>query len=155
MRADWLATMPHLVARSTSNRGIFDGRDGTEADLIRFWFRFQSDAAKIQIPLRVVWGFRTHEEQTALLARGVTRAKAGQSAHNYGRALDIIHMTRAWDGMPSEGWEILGIIGKEAARKVDVQVEWGGDWQREKRGGLGWDPAHWQLKHWRSNPFPI
>lgn len=151
MGAAWLAGSQELVKLSTVNRGVFDGREGTDCELLRWWFKFQTDAAKMGIPLRVVWGVRDRAQQTELFNKGHSKARFGQSAHNYGLALDVIHMARAWDGMPSEGWEILGKLGFEAARKIGLKVEWGGDWGRtDKR--LGWDPAHWQVANWRKHP---
>lgn len=52
------------------------------------------------IKLRVVQGLRTFDEQAALYAQGrtapgqvVTNAKAGQSYHNYGLAIDLVEIT--------------------------------------------------------------
>lgn len=57
-------------------------------------------------------GYRSHERQTLLYAQGrtttgkvVTWAKAGDSLHQYGLAVDIV-----FDGLPQEGiqWDWLG-----------------------------------------------
>lgn len=145
MIASQLSEGAGLVARSTLNRGIFPGEERTHCDLKKWWFRFQADAARINIPLRVVWGYRTWEQQQELHAKGVG-APPGKSAHNFGMALDIIHMRRAWEHMPPEGWRILGAIGQEAARKQGLDIQWG----LFRKNGVHWDQAHWQIKDWRS-----
>lgn len=137
-----LAEKKSLVMKSTNNRGIFSGSALTDHDLKKFWFGFQKYAAKMDVPLRVVWGYRTGEQQRVLYDRGVG-APPGKSAHNYGLAVDIIHMRRAWENMPNDGWRLLGGIGKEVARRQNLKITWGGDFKSR------WDPAHWELTGWK------
>lgn len=66
---------------------------------------------------------RTEAEQTALYAQGrtapghvVTNAKAGQSAHNYGLAIDIVPMVNGkpdWNGLDPI-WKQIGELGEAA-----------------------------------------
>lgn len=66
---------------------------------------------------------RTDAEQTALYARGrttpgriVTRAKAGQSAHNYGLAIDVVPMVNGkpdWEEADPV-WKTIGQLGQAA-----------------------------------------
>ena len=76
-------------------------------------------------------GFRSFAEQDYLYQQGrtrwgpiVTNAKAGESLHNYGVAVDIVFLV---NGHPSwsnrHPWKLLGTVGKEAG------FEWGGDWE--------------------------
>ena len=74
-------------------------------------------------------------------AAGTTKARAWESPHNYGLAVDIIHGTKAWD-LTRKQWEIVGHMGKEVAAQLGVKVVWGGDWKF-------YDPAHWELANWR------
>ncbi len=74
---------------------------------------------------------RTLSEQEALYAQGrttpgkiVTRAKPGQSAHNYGLAVDCVPMIAgkpAWDSKHI-AWQHYGNIVRA------VGLEWAGDW---------------------------
>ena len=67
-------------------------------------------------------------EQTELYAKGrttpgqiVTNAKAGESYHNYGLALDVVEIDdgiAVWD----TDWSGISEIGKRNG------FEWGGDW---------------------------
>jgi len=84
---------------------------------------------------------RSNERQRELKAKGVSKAGPGASPHNYGLAVDIVHLTRLWD-LTEKEWDLIGTIGKEVARKMNLKVEWGGDWNF-------YDPAHWEIRDWR------
>lgn len=105
---------------------------------------------------RIAFGLRTFAEQDALYAQGrtklydakgnrlgvVTKAKGGQSIHNYGLALDIVlikdNNTASWednidfdkDGK-SDWMEVVNILKANG-------WEWGGDWKSFK------DKPHFQ-----------
>jgi peptidoglycan L-alanyl-D-glutamate endopeptidase CwlK len=83
--------------------------------------------------VEVVQGWRTFAEQDALFAQGrtrpgpvVTRARGGQSNHNYGLAVDVVPFN---NGQPN--WNapmgVWAIIGNEAEK---MGLEWGGDWRK-------------------------
>jgi peptidoglycan L-alanyl-D-glutamate endopeptidase CwlK len=85
------------------------------------------------LQIEVVQGLRTFAEQDALFAQGrsrpgpiVTRARGGQSNHNYGLAVDVVPFN---NGQPN--WNApLGVwttIGSEAEK---MGMEWGGDWKK-------------------------
>jgi peptidoglycan LD-endopeptidase CwlK len=85
------------------------------------------------LQVEVVQGLRTFAEQDSLFAQGrtkpgpvVTRARGGQSNHNYGLAVDLVPFT---NGQPN--WNApLGVwttIGSEAEK---LGMEWGGDWKK-------------------------
>jgi len=92
--------------------------------------------AQSGLAIMVTEGLRTWEEQDALYAKGrtvppigkkywVTKAKGGQSFHNFGLAFDIvvldaIHKDEWDDSHP--GWAAAAQIGKQ------LGLEWGGDW---------------------------
>jgi hypothetical protein len=97
---------------------------------------FNTSEAFGDAPIRVVSGFRTFAEQDALYAQGrttpgniVTPARGGESAHNYGLAVDIMR------------------IGDELYNPAPITVEtfkrfgfvWGGDWPGKKN-----DPPHFE-----------
>ena len=88
-------------------------------------------AAKAKgIDLLVTSTYRDNESQNALYAQGrtapgaiVTRAKAGQSWHNYRCALDVVPLVNGkaiWDDPAL--WKQVGEIGKSCG------LEWAGDW---------------------------
>ena len=92
-------------------------------------------AAKAKgIDLLVTSTYRDNESQDALYAQGrttpgniVTRAKAGQSWHNWRCALDVVPLVNGkaiWDDQAL--WKQVGEIGKSCG------LEWAGDWKTFK-----------------------
>ncbi|BBQ08178.1 M15 family metallopeptidase [Elizabethkingia sp. HX WHF] len=112
--------------------------------------------------VRIAQGLRTNQEQTALYAQGrttkgpnvsaskplggtVTNAKAGQSIHNYGLAVDIVLIIdgkeASWD--TKKDWDGDGIADWYECVEVFKANgwDWGGNWRTfkdlphfEKRG---------------------
>ena len=100
---------------------------------------------------RFAFVLRTFAEQTALFNKKpkVTNAKAGQSYHNYGLAVDIVLIIdgkevsydrlKDYDGGKMADWlEIVSIFKKHG-------WEWGGDWDSlkdyphfQKTFGMNW-----------------
>lgn len=92
------------------------------------------DKAKSEgIDLRLTFGIRTFEEQQALYDQGrskpgkiVTKAKPGQSFHNYGLAIDVCPFENGKLNWDSKQWSKIAEIGKS------IGFQWGGDWQNFK-----------------------
>jgi peptidoglycan LD-endopeptidase CwlK len=104
-----------------------------------------------RMKVRFTWTLRTLQEQALLYAQGRTRpgkvvtwAKAGESWHNYGLAVDICLMDSVGK---MASWDTKTDF--DADKKADwmecVEVfkakgwEWGGDWPQGKR-----DAPHFQ-----------
>lgn len=106
--------------------------------------------------LLVVSGLRTADEQNALYAQGrtapgsrVTNAKAGQSMHNYGLAVDVVPYLTGSSGKLN--WRANTMQFKEMVSALKAQgLTWGGDWQ----GTLG-DFDHFQLNKLPSSPSKV
>jgi peptidoglycan L-alanyl-D-glutamate endopeptidase CwlK len=83
------------------------------------------------IDLLITCTYRSPEEQDALYAQGrtkpgniVTRAKGGQSMHQYRIAYDCVPIRNGkcvWDAS-DPAWATVGELGKAQG------LEWGGDW---------------------------
>lgn len=78
--------------------------------------------------MRIVEGFRSIERQNQLYAQGrtnpgsiVTNAKAGESFHNYGVAVDFVFRKEGYNATEQQ-WRLFGLVGKKHG------FEWGGDW---------------------------
>lgn len=98
------------------------------------------------INARIISGTRTYAEQNALFAKGrdgnagpiVTRARGGQSNHNFGIAWDIgVFDAKGKYLAESSDYAKAGEIISKA--KI-VGLEWGGNWRTFK------DVPHYQLK---------
>ena len=81
-------------------------------------------------PVRIVEGYRSFKRQNELYAKGrtlpgvvVTNAKAGESFHNYGCAVDFVFVKEGYNASDVM-WETLGQVGKTHG------FEWGGDWKK-------------------------
>lgn len=126
-------------------------REGAHPDILEFERCFIRAMAKLGIPMFASEVNRSWLRQDELFALGHSRAKGGQSAHNKGCAVDLVHSVRGWD-LDRKSWDLIGHIGKETAKGRGlhiVSLAWGGDW------GF-YDPAHWEVKDWRmvAKQFP-
>jgi len=95
------------------------------------------------LPVRVVEGYRSPERQTELYNQGrtikgniVTNAKAGESWHGYGMAVDIIFRKQGYNATEAQ-WKILADVA------VANGFEWGGS-DKWKRAGFV-DKPHFQM----------
>eukprot|EP01136_Pigoraptor_vietnamica_P022607 Opistho-1_new@73943 len=85
------------------------------------------------VKYRITQGLRTFEQQDALYAQGrttpgeiVTKAKGGQSNHNYGLAFDIVAINgkgKATYNLSDNEWAML------AQTAAAVNLKWGGNWK--------------------------
>ena len=108
--------------------------------------KFLADCTEASIDVMVTCTFRSFEEQDDLYAKGrttpgsiVTKARGGESPHNYGMAFDIVpieHGKPVWD-TTDPIWAIVGILGQAAG------LEWGGAWTTFK------DLPHFQRPNWK------
>lgn len=133
---------PLVVSTITyKNRLLKADRTGSDPVLLDFSLALLRELQKRNMPFFPHTYVRTNAEQEKLYANGVTKARAGQSPHNHGMAVDIVHFGRYWD-LTKKEWDVIGLIGKEVARKRKIKITWGGDWKF-------YDPAHWELADWK------
>lgn len=114
------------------SRNLYDLQPFVHACAITFIARCETE---LKIKLLVTSTLRDEEEQEKLWKIGrtvkgrvVTDAKPGESAHNYGLALDVVPMISGkpiWDS-DNPLWLEIGRIGKEEG------FEWGGNWKSFK-----------------------
>lgn len=96
-----------------------------------------------EVDFRVGEGLRTVERQKQLKAAGATITL--NSRHLTGHAVDLVALVGGevrWD------WPLyhkLAAAMKQAAKELNVPVEWGGDWKTFKDG------PHYQLP-WKQYP---
>lgn len=94
------------------------------------------------VDFTVLEGLRDPERQKTLMESGASQTL--NSRHITGHAVDL----GAWvDNQVDWSWPLYYKIAaamKEAAKQVDVPIEWGGDWKMK-------DGPHWQLP-WKDYP---
>lgn len=110
---------------------------------------------KRDVPFYVHTAFRGQRAQDAAQANRLSHKRWPNGPHNKGAAIDVIHGRYHWD-LTRREWSIVGDIGKQIwsdmmdrlppDRRCDLV--WGGDWRNP------WDPAHWELGHYRSLIVP-
>lgn len=120
--------------------------------------KFLERAALAGINLRVTHTLRTLDEQLHLYAKGrvfrdgvwtvinagaiVTKAKPGQSPHNYGLAFDVCFAgADPYPDVDDPRWELLGVIGEECG------LDWGGPLGAGDK--FTFDRPHFQRGNWR------
>lgn len=95
-------------------------------------------------PFTVIQGVRTHAEQVRNVAKGASKTMRSRHLPES----NACHMSCAVDLAPMIGGKVrwdwplyykLAPIMKDAARRVGVPIEWGGDWKTFKDG------PHFQL----------
>lgn len=137
-----------MTDRSTVNsvkykeRCISVSTDGSHEDIVRFGNALVAELQRRGMPFFAHCWARDRDTQNRLFRQGHTKARWPNSPHNRGAAVDIVHYGRYWD-LTGKQWAVVGLIGKEVARRLNLKVEWGGDWSF-------YDPAHWQLAEWKS-----
>lgn len=136
-----LTAFPVIASKAFRDREYRASTEGADPDLLRFAQAFTRDLKKRGYPFYIHTITRSKADQEAAFAKGVSKARFGQSPHNFGKAADIVHFGKGWN-LTKKEWDVLGLIGKEVARRLNLKVTWGGDWKF-------YDPAHWELTDWK------
>ncbi len=117
-----------------------DRLNGVHADLVAV---VKLAISISEVDFTVLEGLRSYDRQAELYAQGAS--KTMNSRHLTGHAVDL----GAWvDGAISWDKKYYAMINdamKEAAGKLNIPVEWGGDWETFK------DCPHFQLP-WKEYP---
>ena len=85
----------------------------------------------------VLEGQRTIERQRELVAQGVSKTMNSKHLSSPSRAVDVAPYPIDWKDI--KRFVILGEIVKTIAEKMEIEIEWGGDWNSFK------DYPHYQL----------
>lgn len=116
-------------------------RIGAHPEILEFERKLVKRLRTRDIPVFAHSVCRNGDDQDRLYVKGVSKARAGQSPHNYGAAVDLIHGTKGWN-LTRKQWDIIGHIGNQLAASLGFKIKWGGEWDF-------YDPAHWELAYWR------
>lgn len=136
----------HMRAVRSFAKKAADGGNlivGAHPDILRFEKALVKRMNKLGVPMFASEVIRTPERQTELYIKGTTKAKANQSPHQFGCAVDIIHGVKGWE-ISNPAWNLVGQIGLEVATSLGIKIKWGGTFSNL------WDPAHWELLEWKS-----
>lgn len=112
--------------------------------MAREWLKAAKEAAQKEgYDVKIICGTRSYAEQDALYKKRprVTKARGGQSWHNFGLAFDFGIFSLDGKEYVEES-PLYAVLGK-LARQVQ-NAEWGGDWNDFK------DEPHVQLRKYRT-----
>jgi peptidoglycan L-alanyl-D-glutamate endopeptidase CwlK len=129
--AQYIATMLFGPTWEERTNEVIQTLDARVQPLARAFVNL-ADMSGVQ--LAVYEGFRTFERQDRFYRQGVSRARAGQSYHNYGLAMDAVPIVEGRADWDSKKWDEVGRLGKA------LGFEWGGEFK-----GLV-DKPHFQLR---------
>ena len=62
------------------------------------------------------------------------------SSESYGLRTEIIHSVRRYD-LTEREWTMIGVIGQEVARKMNLKLDWGGN-------ATPYEPYAWYFANW-------
>ncbi len=94
----------------------------------------------------IVCGFRDEAEQEAAVAAGFSHQHWPKGAHNScpSYAVDVCPRPINWED--AEAFKKFGKIVKEVAKRLEIEVSWGGDWTDTFGPKAEKDYPHWQVK---------
>ena len=91
--------------------------------------------------LTITCGHRSKDEQDMAYNNGTSKARFGQSKHNFlpSRAIDIIPYPVNWDSKDTR-WQETALNAMWCAGKLGFEITWGGTFKTLK------DLPHYELK---------
>lgn len=109
---------------------------GVNADLVKIVRR----ALQLSpVDFGITEGLRTVERQRQLVAAG--KSQTMNSRHISGHAVDVFAYPTSAGSWEWKYYEQIATEFKQAAKELNIPVEWGGDWKTLKDG------PHFQLPH--------
>ena len=110
------------------------------------------DAAIQEIDFKILDATRGRAAQTRAFLQGKSKAKFGQSAHNYVPAIAMDLFPAPYDWENYEAFDRLAVVIKRIAKEKGIPLRWGGDFNMDgdKTTSDAWDKPHWELHPWRT-----
>ncbi|EJY0635090.1 M15 family metallopeptidase [Salmonella enterica subsp. enterica serovar Schwarzengrund] len=109
---------------------------GVNADLVKIVRRALQLSS---VDFGITEGLRTVERQRQLVAAG--KSQTMNSRHITGHAVDVFAYPTSAGSWEWKYYEQIAVAFKQAAKELNIPVEWGGDWKTLKDG------PHFQLPH--------
>lgn len=114
----------------------------------------QAVAAK-GVAFRVICAFRGRQDQEQAFAAGLSKARWGQSAHNYFPSV-AIDIAPGWNGplrwSDTKAFDAVGRAFVATAKELGIPIRWGADWDMDGQTSdeAFVDRPHIELHPWRS-----
>jgi len=107
------------------------------------------DAAIKEIDFKILDATRGRAAQEKAFAQGNSKAKFGQSAHNYVPAIAADLFPAPYDWNNRQAFINLSKVVLRIAKEKGIPIRWGGDWNGDGNLSDGWDMPHYELTPWR------
>ena len=120
------------------------------------------DVAIREVDFKILDATRGRAMQTRAFLQGKSKAKFGQSAHNYvpAIAMDLFPAPYDWENFESF-WKLYQLIGRYnpatgegmgLALRMKIPLRCGIDWNMDDRKTMedSWDGGHYELFPWRT-----
>lgn len=93
-----------------------------QTEFIRRLERFWQIMAQIGAPVEFHEFYRSPQRQNELYFQGKTKAKAGQSSHNWGLAVDYHFQGRGWS-VPKDWWEVGDLVARYVGLESGISYQ--------------------------------
>lgn len=107
------------------------------------------DLAIKEIDFKILDATRGRLAQEKAYKLGHSKAKFGQSAHNYVPAIAVDLFPAPYDWDNREAFIKLSKVILRIAKEHSIPIRWGGDWNMDGNLSDGWDMPHFELHPWR------
>ncbi|WP_168335261.1 MULTISPECIES: M15 family metallopeptidase [Rhizobium] len=106
-------------------------------------------AAIKEIDFRILDATRGRDAQERAFATGKSKARFGQSAHNYVPAIAFDLFPAPYDWNNRQSFISLSKVILRIGKENGIPLRWGGDWNGDGNLSDGWDMPHYELTPWR------
>jgi peptidoglycan L-alanyl-D-glutamate endopeptidase CwlK len=107
------------------------------------------DAAIKEIDFKILDSTRGRAAQTKAFQQGNSKAKFGDSAHNYVPAIAVDLFPAPYDWNNRQSFINLSKVILRIGKEKGIPLRWGGDWNMDGNLSDGWDMPHYELHKWR------
>lgn len=102
-----------------------------------------------ELDFRVLDATRGRDAQERAFATGKSKARFGQSAHNYVPAIAFDLFPAPYDWNNRQSFISLSKVILRIGKENGIPLRWGGDWNGDGNLSDGWDMPHYELTPWR------
>ncbi len=102
-----------------------------------------------EIDFRVLDATRGRDDQERAFATGKSKARFGQSAHNYVPAIAFDLFPAPYDWNNRQAFINLHNVIMRIAKDKGIPIRSGLDWNMDGNFSDGWDAPHYELHPWR------
>lgn len=144
-----LDKLPGAPAAPVAVSGKFDAGSAKRLAQAHPMIQKVMNAAREKIAFSIMDSQRGRAAQEYAYKRGTSKARFGQSAHNWSPAIavDIAPVPLDWND--TKAFKALATVILPIAKEMGVPLRWGGDWNMDGSSADGWDFPHYELHPWR------